>query len=68
MGCSGNKENALERPGGGKLIVWGDNFNSDTRTLISILQISGVAFEFKEIDTFKGEQKKVEYMLHNPAG
>lgn len=37
MGCSGGKENTLDRPGGGKLMVWGDYFNADTRTLISIL-------------------------------
>jgi hypothetical protein len=68
MGCNGGKENTLDRPGGGKLVVWGDTFNSDTRTLLSILEISGVPFEFKEIDTFKEEQKKPEYLIHNPAG
>lgn len=43
-------------------MVWGDYFNSDTRTLLSILSISGVPFELKEIDTFKEEQKKPEYI------
>jgi len=43
MGCSGGKENTLERPGGGKLTVWGDHFNSDTRTILAILYIAGIA-------------------------
>lgn len=68
MGCVNNKENTLERPGGGKLIVWGDYFNSDTRTLLAILEIAGVAYDFKEVDTFKDDHKKPEYLLHNPAG
>jgi hypothetical protein len=42
MGCSGSKENTLERPGSGKLTVWGDYFNSDTRTILSILFIAGI--------------------------
>ncbi len=63
MGCSDSKEDTLERPGGGKLVLWGDNFNSDTRTLMSVLDIAGVAYELHEVDTFKEDNKKPDYLL-----
>lgn len=53
MGCSGSKENTLDRPGlagSGKLTVWGDYFNSETRTVLAILQIAGVPHSLEEID------------------
>ena len=49
MGCGGSKD-TLERPGQGKLTVWGDYFNSDTRTIIAILDYAGVPHNFVEID------------------
>jgi glutathione S-transferase len=68
MGCSAGKENTLERPGSGKLTVWGDFFNSDTRTILAILQIAGVPHDIQEIDQFKGDHKKESYLAQNPAG
>jgi len=50
MGCGSSKENTLERPGGGKLTVWGDHFNSDTRTILSILNIAGVPHQLEIVD------------------
>jgi hypothetical protein len=50
MGCSASKETTLERPGAGKLTVWGDYFNSDTRTIIAILNISGIMHLIEEVD------------------
>ena len=52
MGCSAAKENTLDRPGaaGSKLTVWGDHFNSDTRTILSILTVAGVPHNLEEVD------------------
>lgn len=50
MGCGGSKENTLDRPGSGKLTVWGDYFNSDTRTILAIVNIAGVPHQLEEID------------------
>lgn len=68
MGCGGSKENTLERPGNGKLTVWGDHFNSDTRTILSIIEIAGVPYSLEEIDQFKGDHKKDSYLAINPSG
>lgn len=68
MGCGGSKENTLDRPGNGKLTVWGDHFNSDTRTILSIINIAGVPYSFEEVDQFKGDHKKDSYLAINPSG
>lgn len=64
MGCSGSKENTLERPGAPaqKLTIWGDYFNSDTRTILSILNIAGIPFNLEEVDYFRGDNKKDSYL------
>jgi hypothetical protein len=64
MGCSGSKENTLERPGNysSKLTVWGDYFNSDTRTILSILLVAGIPHVLEEVDQFKGDHKKESYI------
>ena len=67
MGCSGGKE-TLDRPGAGKLTVWGDFFNADTRTILSLLYIAGVPHQFEEVDYFKGEHQKEPYLSVNPTG
>ena len=38
-----------------KIKVYGHHFNSDTRTIISLLEISGVDYDFEEIDIFTGQ-------------
>ena len=57
MGCSNGKQETLDRPGvnGGKLTVWGDYFNSDTRTILSILQVAGIPHTLEEVDQFRGD-------------
>jgi len=65
MGCSGSKENVLDRPGvagSGKLTVWGDYFSSETRTILAILEHAGVAHSLEEVDQFRGDQKKQSYL------
>lgn len=68
MGCSNAKENTLERPGSGKLTVWGDYFNADTRTILAILYMAGVPHAMEEVDQFKGDHKKESYLAQNPSG
>ena len=70
MGCSNGKQETLERPGinGGRLTVWGDHFNSDTRTILSILKVAGVLHNLEEVDQFKGDHKKESYLAQNPSG
>ncbi len=70
MGCSGSKE-TLDRPGGagsGKLTIYGDHFNSETRTILTILQIAGVPHALEEVDQFRGDLKKESYLAMNPSG
>lgn len=47
MGCSGNS-NRLDQQGDRKIMVHGDVFNSDTRTVLQILEIGEVDFGFRE--------------------
>ncbi len=59
MGCSGSKGSggeSLERLSvakGGKIVVWGDHFNSETRGILSILEIAGVHYEFRLVNTLE---------------
>ena len=48
MGCGNSAP--LEKPGQKKLVIWGDYFNSDTRTMLAILTIAGVAHNLEEVD------------------
>ena len=56
--CGGKDQNSLERPGKGILSVWGDPFQSETRTIIAAIKIGGIKYEFHPIDSFQGEQRK----------
>lgn len=51
-----------------KLIVYGNHFNADTRTVLTMLDIADAQFEFKSIDIFLGEHKEVDYTRLNPQG
>lgn len=51
-----------------KLKVYGHHFDSDTRTVLTLLDISGIDYEFKEVDIFKGEHRDVKYLAMNPQG
>lgn len=68
MGCGNSNGNGLPRPGQDKLVIWGDYFNSDTRTMLAILDIAGVPKTMEEVDQFKGDQKKEAYLAQNPTG
>lgn len=51
-----------------KLKVCGHHFNSDTRTVLTLLDISGIDYEFTEIDIFLGQHQDVKYLAKNPCG
>lgn len=66
--CGGKEANALERPGQGILSVWGDPFQSETRTIMAVIKLGGIPHEFHAVDSFKGEQRNAEYLKVNPTG
>ena len=37
-----------------KLLVYGNFFDSDTRTIVTLLNISGVEYTFEEVNIFTG--------------
>ena len=51
-----------------KLQVCGHHFNSDTRTVLTLLDILGIDYEFTEIDIFLGQHQDVKYLAKNPCG
>ena len=60
MGLCGGKEqgNALEKPGAGILSVWGDPFQSETRTILNAIKLGGIKHEFHAVDSFQGENRQ----------
>lgn len=38
-----------------RIIVYGHYFNSDTRTILALLDISQADYEFEEVDIFQGK-------------
>ena len=50
------------------LKVYGHHFNSDTRTVLTLLDISGVNYEFEEVDIFQGKHQDAGYLEKNPTG
>lgn len=71
MGCGGSKQGAVARPGGdinlargkpGKLTVWGDYLNCETRTVLAILKHNSIEHNFQMVDTLKEEHKKESYV------
>ena len=74
MGCSGSKGQ-----GGGSIdgrtnlankgvTLYGDYFNSDTRSIASILDLCSVQFQFVQVNTLKEEHKEESYLRVNKAG
>lgn len=50
MGCGGSA--SADRPGQG-LIIYGDWFNPDSRTIKAIMDISGIQYKFEIVDHLK---------------
>ena len=51
-----------------KIKVYGNSFNSDTRTIRTLLDISNTEYDYEEIDIFMGEHQKDKYLAKNPSG
>jgi hypothetical protein len=69
MGCGGSKDNnAGAARFSSRLTVYGDHFNSDTRTLLGILKISRVNFAFEKVNMLNEEHRKDAYLAQNPSG
>jgi len=52
---------------GGKIVVWGDHFNSETRAILSILEIAGVHYDFRMVNTLEDQHKGEAYRHVNPS-
>ena len=57
----------VERPTT-KITVYGDHFSAETRTIINVLEICSLEYDFQHIDQLKGEHKKEPYFKINPSG
>lgn len=66
MGCGGSQP--VDRPGMGGLQVWGDYFSSETRVILSILDLTKTTYKFEHIDQFNKEQVNSKYLAINPTG
>ena len=50
------------------LTIYGDYFQSETRSILAILDYCGLKYEFNEIDIIQGEHESESYMEINPTG
>lgn len=67
--CTSKNDGTLEKPGmSSGLIVHGDYFSPETRTLMIMLHQSQVKCELHVVDQFKGEHKSDKYLAINPTG
>ena len=48
--------------------IWGDYFQSETRTICAALDFCGVHYNFDEINTLIGEHREESYLEINPVG
>ena len=74
MGCGGSKQGGNTRPGGpntnlqlargnpGSHVVWGDYLSSDTRAILATFKQVNIPYEFRLVDTLKGENKQDSYI------
>ena len=71
-GCSRSGNiSTVERPRQEILTVWGDPFSPDTRSILAIIRIGcGENFPLylQEVDQFKGDLRREDYVKPNPSG
>ena len=48
--------------------MYGHAFNSDTRTILTLLDISKIAYDYEEIDIFMGKHLENKFLEINPSG
>mmetsp|Transcript_6922 Transcript_6922/g.8291 ORF Transcript_6922/g.8291 Transcript_6922/m.8291 type:complete len:115 (+) Transcript_6922:25-369(+) len=76
MGCGDSKgmpeapegKGIMKQPVEEKLHLYGDWFNSDTRSIHAMLKQAGVDFDFTLVDTLKGENLQEKYQHVCPTG
>ena len=61
-------ENVVGGPAHTGLTVYGDYFLAETRAIMLMIQLGDTKHEFIEIDTFKGDHRKEEYLRLNATG
>ena len=57
MGGQLCQEQVNNRPQSKQLTIWGDYINADTRAILAVMKIAGQDFEFKQINSLKGEHE-----------
>lgn len=68
MGQSLCKDQVATRPTQSGLILWGDYINSDTRTVIAILEICSEKYTFKCMDTLTNKHlDEPDFLKANPT-
>lgn len=50
------------------LTIYGDYFQSETRSILAILDFCGIKYNFNELDIFQGEHESDSYLELNPTG
>ena len=65
MGCGGSQP--VDRPNQG-LVVYGDYFSTESRVILTVLEISGIKYKFELIDQFNKQQQNPKYLEVNPTG
>ena len=74
MDCSGSKRQGGESIDGrtnlanNEVTLYGDYFNSDTRSIASILDFCNIKFQFIPVNTLEQEHKQESYLSVNKAG
>ena len=48
--------------------MYGHHFDSNTRTVLTLLEISALPYDFEEVDIFTGGHQDVKYLAKNPSG
>ena len=50
------------------LTLYGDYFDADTRTVLTLLALGNVKHKFVEVDQFRGQQNEAKFRELNPCG
>ena len=57
----------MDRPNQG-LVIYGDHFNTETRVILTVLDVSGVKYKFELIDEMSKQHLNPKYLEVNPTG
>jgi len=68
MGQTLCKDHVDTRPVRNGMTIWGDYINSDTRTILAIMDICSEKYVFKQLDTLTNKHlEDSDFLLVNPT-